>query len=110
MEKIPKYLFLLIIILMLIGVLLLIFGIVYQMSNLFYVSGVFSFSGIVLTIYLCIKHKKPNVVFNPLDIPPKIYKDPTMKRNKSDTNLELMQTDKNNNYDKNQQNNETNLV
>ncbi len=70
-------------------------GIVTQNSTLMYGSGGFSGAGILLSLYLCFKDRRAPVVFeNPVFVP-RIYKEPGMKKNKSDTNLELMGAAKN---------------
>jgi hypothetical protein len=70
---------------------ILIAGIVTQMSLLMYISGAFSGAGILLSIYLCIRERSRARTYEPQPPQPRrIYRDPGMKKNKSDTNLELM--------------------
>ena len=78
-----------------VGGVLLIAGLAAEMSELFYGSGAVSGSGIILSIYLCIKDRPKDRVFESPIFAPRIYKEPGMKKNKSDTNLELMGAPKN---------------
>ena len=70
-------------------------GIVMKNSALMYGSGGFSSAGILLSVYLCFKDRRPPTVFENPAFAPRLYKEPGMKKNKSDTNLELMGAAKN---------------
>ena len=78
-----------------IGGAVLVAGIVTQNASLMYGSGGFSGAGILLSVYLCFKDRRAPVVFVNPAFAPRLYKDPGMKKNKSDTNLELMGSAKN---------------
>ena len=71
-------------------------GIILQNSILMYVSGAINSVGILFTCYLILSNRnnnKPQIVA-PV-FPPYVYRNPAMKKNKSDTNLELMGAPKN---------------
>jgi hypothetical protein len=69
---------------------LFIAGMAAQMSALLYSSGAVSGAGLFLSIYLFVKERPKIYVFESPLFPPRIYNEPSMKKNKSDTNLELM--------------------
>ena len=71
---------------------LLIAGITTQASWMFYASGGFSVVGLASACYVCVRDRPRQIVFEAPAFPPRLYKDPGMKKNKSDTNLELMGT------------------
>ena len=75
----------------------LITGIILQNSILMYVSGGINLVGILFTWYIIcsnrINNNKPPQM-TPV-FPQYVYRNPTMKKNKSDTNLELMGAQKN---------------
>lgn len=73
-----------------VGGALLIAGLAAELSELFYASGAVSGTGLILSIYLCVKERPKDRVFESPIFAPRIYKEPGMKKNKSDTNLELM--------------------
>jgi hypothetical protein len=72
-------------------------GIVTQSSSLMYGSTGFTGAGLLLMIYLCVRERwtPPTLTFESPLFNPRIYKEPGMKKNKSDTNLELMGAPKN---------------
>jgi hypothetical protein len=73
----------------------LVAGIVAQMPVLMYTSGGISGATLLLSIYLFLKdRRRPPPFENPV-FPTRLYRDPGMKKNKSDTNLELMGVTKN---------------
>jgi hypothetical protein len=71
-------------------------GIILANSILMYVSGGINFVGILYTWYIICSNRSNN---KPQSLPPVfpqyVYRNPTMKKNKSDTNLELMGSPKN---------------
>ena len=75
----------------------LIAGIVTQSTTLFYTSGAISGVGILFSVALCVheRWRPPTLTFESPLFNPRIYKEPGMKKNKSDTNLELMGAPKN---------------
>jgi hypothetical protein len=68
----------------------LIAGIVTESAPLMYSSGAFSFVGILISCYLLWPRRTPSLQTPSFVAPPRIYRNPAMKKNKSDTNLELM--------------------
>ncbi len=78
-----------------VGGCLLIAGIVAQNSSLLYGSGGISGVGLIVSVYLCARDRRGPSTFETPVFPPRVYKDPGMKKNKSDTNLELMGAPKN---------------
>jgi hypothetical protein len=78
-----------------VGGALLTAGILNQMTSFMYSSYAFSSAGIGLSVYLCFKDCRRQPQFEPPTFQPRLYRDPGMKKNKSDTNLELMGAAKN---------------
>jgi hypothetical protein len=74
------------------GGVVLIAGIVTQITALIYVSAGLSGIGVVSSIYFYCREQRRPVVFESPVFSPRLYRDPGMKKNKSDTNLELMAT------------------
>ncbi len=70
-------------------------GIVTQMPSLMYSSAGVTSSGLMLSIYLYAKQRRKEAVFEVQNYIQRVYRDPGMKKNKSDTNLELMGAPKN---------------
>ena len=78
---------------------IMIAGIVTQSSTIMYVSAGVSSVGILLSVYFCVRDRRQPAVFENPVFPPRLYSTPGMKKNKSDTNLELMGAPKNTNDD-----------
>jgi hypothetical protein len=78
-----------------VGIVLFGTGMVVQSAPLLYSSGGVSALGIVLGIWLFVTQGRKQATFEAPPAPLRIYRDPSMKRNKSDTDLELMATAKN---------------
>jgi len=68
----------------------LIAGIVTESASLLYSSGAFSLVGVLISCYLLWPRRTPSLQTPSLVAQPRIYRNPAMKKNKSDTNLELM--------------------
>lgn len=78
-----------------IGGSLLIAGITLEMPALLYSSGGLSAFALAVSCYICARDKPRQLVFEAPAFPPRLHRDPGMKKNKSDTNLELMGSTKN---------------
>ena len=65
-------------------------GVLLQSSTFMFSSGGVSGAGLIFSAYLCFQYRKLPPSFEPPAAPPRIYRDPSMKRNKSDTDLQLI--------------------
>ncbi len=83
-----------------IGVVLFLVGMLIKSPEIVYSSIGISLVGLIISIFLCFKNRKPPIEFT-IQHPAKVYRDPTMKRNKSDTDLELIGQEKNNKEENN---------
>lgn len=83
-----------------IGVVLFLVGMLIKSPEIIYSSIGISLVGLIISIFLCFKNRKAPIEFT-IQQQPKIYRDPTMKRNKSDTDLELIGQEKNNKEENN---------
>jgi hypothetical protein len=87
-----------------IGLVLFLVGMLMKSPEIVYSSIAVSSIGLIISIVMYFKNRKKPIDFT-IPQPPKIYRDPTMKRNKSDTNLELIGQEK---YSKNDNETENN--
>ena len=77
------------------GGVLFIVGMALQSPVLLYSSAGVSGAGLITGMWLCTCCTKKPVVFEAPPQQPRLYKDPSMKRNKSDTDLQLIGAQKN---------------